>query len=367
MFNAKKSARQCIIDADKFIPGKPIEEVEREYGITNIIKLASNENPFGVSPQALKAMVIELCSNTHLYPEGSCFVLREWLADYFKLESENFFIDNGLDGVITMLGLTFISPGDKIVTSDLTFPAYKNITNKMDGNLVSVKLNDDFSVDIDGLIDAAGKDAKIVFLCNPNNPTGTIIKKSDFETIMEQIPDSTIVVSDEAYFEYVTSQDYPDTLSYLDEHKNLIVLRTFSKIMGMAAVRLGYAIADKSIVNIMMKAREPFPVNRVAQAGAIAALGDYDFMDKVLKHTKKERDYYYSELVEYGFSVYESHTSFVFAQLNRPAGTLYEDLLREGIIVRPISYGEEDFFRITIGTKSENRKLIKILSKILGT
>ena len=320
MFNITTAARKCIMEAEKYIPGKPIEEVEREYGLTEIIKLASNENPYGVSPKALKAMVIELCKNTHLYPESACFVLRKKLAEYYGLDADNFFVDNGLDGVITMIGMTLINPGDKVVSSDLTFPAYKNITKKMNGNFVSVELKEDFSQDIDGIIEKAGNDAKIVFLCNPNNPTGITASKAEFEKLMESVPDTTLVVSDEAYFEYVMDSDYPDTIPYLKKYKNLMVLRTFSKIMGMASLRVGYAIADKPIVEMMMKSREPFPVNRIAQAGAVASLDDKDFVEKVVTNTNAGRDYLNRELKKFGFTVYESQTNFVFVKLNRKAG-----------------------------------------------
>ncbi len=365
MFNIEKIARPCITQGHTYVPGKPIEEVEKEYGITNIAKLASNENPFGASKMALEAMIEEMRTRIHLYPESSCTLLREKLADLFGLNPWNFFIDNGLDGVITMIGLTFLLPDDEVITSDLTFPAYRNITQKMGAKYISIPSKDDFSCDIDGIIQAVTPNTKIVFICNPNNPTGTIIGKDAFARLMNAVPDTALVVSDEAYFEFVQSTDYPDTIPYIATYPNLMVLRTFSKLMGIAGIRVGYAVADESIVKMMMKAREPFPVNRAAQAGALASLEDKAFFSKVLEHTKAEKEFLREKLTQFGFSVAESHTNFLFVRLNRPAENLYEKMLAEGIIVRPFSYSEEDFFRITIGTTEENRKLLSVFAKLL--
>lgn len=365
MLEVNKIARKCIVDADKYIPGKPIEEVEREYGISNISKLASNENPFGPSPEALKAMIKELCDNIQLYPESSCFRVKEKLSEVFKLSSDHFFIDNGLDGVITMLGLTFINPGEEVLTADLTFPAYKNITKKMDGILKTVAVDKDYKFETEALLKAITDKTKIIFLCNPNNPTGTIMKQDEFQRFMEKVPEDILVVSDEAYYEFVDDDEYPDTLRYLDKYKNLIILRTFSKIMGIAGIRIGYAIAHPEIVEIMMKAREPFPTNRIAQAAAVASLDDHDFIEKVATHTIAERKFLQTELEKLGFTSVDSQTNFVFAKLNQAKENLYEELLKRGIIIRPISYKGGQFFRISVGTKEENRSLLKNLSELL--
>lgn len=365
MFDPEKIARQCIVEADKYVPGKPIEEVEREYGIRDITKLASNENPFGPSPLALKAMEKELRENIHLYPESSCFQLRERLAEKFQLPENSFFIDNGLDGVITMLGLSFLDPGDEVLTCDLTFPAYKNISQKMNGVLRTVPVTADYTFDIEGIIAAIGEKTKMIFLCNPNNPTGTLVNQKSFNRLLEKIPETVLLVSDEAYFEFVETPEFPDTLASLASHKNLIILRTFSKIMGIAGIRIGYAIAHPEITEIMMKAREPFPVNRVAQAGALASLDDMEYMAKVRAHTLLERDFLRTELEKIGFHTIESHTNFVFSIPDNTHVNLYEDLLKRGIIIRPIFYRGKEHFRITVGTREENRSLIKTLKEIL--
>ena len=366
MFKLENVARDCIMKSDKYIPGKPVEEVEREYGVSDSIKLASNENPFGASLVAFKAMVKELTTHSHLYPESSSFKLKMALAEKHAVDPGMILVDNGLDGVINTFGMTFIDPGDKVVTSDITFPAYKNITTKMNGKLIAVPAADDLGFDIDGILEAAGSDAKIIFLCNPNNPTGNMIGKADFERIMKAVPETTLVVSDEAYFEFAVDEEYPDTISYLNEYPNLVVLRTFSKIMGLAGIRVGYMIADADIVEIMMKARLPFPVNRIAEAGALASLTDQEFIERVVTHTVSERIWLKEQLEAMGMTAEESHTNFLFVKLNRPMGTLYEDLLRKGIILRPVAYNGADYFRITIGTAEENRILLDGLKDILG-
>ncbi len=366
MFKIENIARECIMKSDKYIPGKPVEEVEREYGVSNSIKLASNENPFGASTVAFKAMIKELTEHAHLYPESSCYKLKAALSEKHGVSPDMIMVDNGLDGVINTLGMTFIDPGDKVVTSDITFPAYKNITTKMNGKFVTVPAKEDLGFDIDGIIKAAGDDAKIVFLCNPNNPTGNMIGKADFEKVLNSLPQTTLIVSDEAYFEFAVDKDYPDTLPYLKKHPNLIVLRTFSKTMGLAGIRVGYAIAHLDIIAVMMKTRLPFPVNRIAEAGALASLSDTSFIERVVSHTVKEREILRKELAVLGMTALESQTNFLYVRLNRPMGTLYEDLLRKGIILRPASYKGNDYFRITIGTEAENRIMLEGLKDLLG-
>jgi len=365
MLDINSIARKCIVEAGKYVPGKPIEEVEREYGVTNIAKLASNENPFGASPLALKAMIKELCDNIQLYPESSCFILKEKLAEQFNLPADHFFIDNGLDGVITMLGLTFINPGDEILTADLTFPAYKNITQKMDGKLITIPVKGDYSFGAEELLGAVTEKTKMIFLCNPNNPTGTIMKQKEFDLLMKKVPENVLVVSDEAYYEFVDDPEFPDTLEYRKKYRNLLVLRTFSKIMGIAGIRIGYAIADPEIVEIMMKAREPFPANRIAQVGATASLDDHDFFKKVFTHTVKERHFLQTELEKIGFETVDSQTNFVFAKLVKRKDGLYEELLKRGMIIRPLVYKDEQYFRISIGTEQENRRLLEELRNLL--
>jgi len=361
-----KIARPCILKQKEYIPGKPVEEVQREYGLTDIIKVASNENPLGVSPLALQAMLNELNTNINLYPEGSCHDLVQKLASIHKLNPDHFMVDNGLDGVITMIGLAFINPGDEVVYSDLSFPAYANITNKMDGKGIIVPILPDYRQDINGMIAAVTSRTKMVFLCNPNNPTGTIISKQEFELVIHSIPENVLIISDEAYYDFADNPDYPQTLNYLPDRDNLIILRTFSKVMGLAGIRIGYAMAHPDIIKILYKAREPFPVNRIAQVGALASLNDHDFVNKSIENNNEGLNQYYKAFDEMGIKYAMSQTNFIFADLGTPAAPIFEALLREGIIIRPLgAQGRPNCIRITIGTKEQNKRVIKALKKQL--
>lgn len=361
-------ARQCVLARKEYVPGKPVEEVRRELGISDIIKMASNENPLGASPLALEAMIDEIRHSAHRYPESLCHDLIAKLAGVHGLKPECFFIDNGGDGVITMIGLTFIDPGDEVMMGQLTFPAYENITTKMGGECVRVPLTSDYRLDIAGFISALTPRTKMVFLCNPNNPTGTIITHEEFERLLAALPKTVLLVSDEAYYDFADDPAYPQSVPYLHNYPNLIIIRTFSKIMGLAGVRVGYAIAHPDIVKVMLKAREPFPVNRPAQAGALAALDDVDFVRRTLQVNTDGREQYYRAFETMELTYYPTQTNFVFVDLGRPAEPVFQTMLRDGVIVRPVtSMGETNGMRITIGTPEQNERTIAALSKALAT
>ncbi len=366
MFDIQKMVRKCILNRKEYIPGKPIEEVEREYGITDIIKLASNENPLGASPLAIEAMTREIRKNSHLYPESLCYDLTRKLAVKFGLPPESVFIDNGADGVITMLGFTFLNPEDEVVFPDISFPAYDNIAAKMGAKSVRIPMRRDFAIDVDAMIKAVNQHTKLIFLCNPNNPTGLMTTKTEFEQLIAQTPENVLIISDEAYFEFADHKDYPDTLSYLGNHKNLIILRSFSKIMGLAGLRVGYAMADLEIVKMMLKAREPFPVNRIAQAGALAALDDHEFVEKTRRLNQEGLHFYYDAFKAMGLTSYKSHTNFIMVDVGMDADFVFEELLKKGIIVRPLkAQGINNGLRITVGLMEQNHLVIKALKEIL--
>jgi histidinol-phosphate aminotransferase len=360
-------ARQCVLARKEYVPGKPVEEVRRELGIVDIIKMASNENPLGTSPLALEAMIEELRQSAHRYPESLCHDLIAKLADVHDLKPDRFFIDNGGDGVITMIGLTFIDPGDEVVMGQITFPAYENITTKMGGECVRVPLTSDYRLDVEGIISAVTPKTKIVFLCNPNNPTGTIIVQEEFERLLSSLPETVLLVTDEAYYDFADDPAFPQSVPYLYDYPNLIILRTFSKIMGLAGIRVGYAMAHPDIIKIMLRAREPFPVNRPAQAGALAALDDVDFVRRTLQVNSEGREQYYQAFEAMELTWYPTQTNFIFVDLGRPAEPPFQAMLRDGVIVRPLtSIGEPNGMRITIGTAEQNERTIAALSKALG-
>lgn len=361
-------ARQCILDRQEYVPGKPVEEVKREFGIDDIIKMASNENPLGTSPKATAAMRDELEENANRYPESLCHDLVHKLASVHELAPEQFFVDNGVDGVITMLGLTFLNPEDECIFGELTFPAYENIVTKMESVCVKVPMTEGFRLDVDGFISAITPRTKMIFLCNPNNPTGTMITDSEFERLLESTPESVLVVADEAYYEFADDPDYPESIDSMDDHPNLIILRTFSKIAGLAGLRVGYAMADPAVVKVMLKAREPFPVNRVAQAGARAALDDAAFIERTLEVNRAGRQQLYQAFEEMDLRYYPTQTNFVFVDLERPVEPVFQAMLRDGVIIRPLSFvGEAGAIRITIGLEEENERTIASLKKALSS
>jgi histidinol-phosphate aminotransferase len=362
----ERLARPCILKRKDYVPGKPIEEVRRETGITDLVKVASNENPLGPSPRALQAMIVELRDQGHRYPDSLCFDLRNKLAEVHGLSPSHFFIDNGEDGVITMLGLTFINPGDEVVFGAVTFPAFENITTKMNGVCVSVPMTPDHRLDMAGFASALSSRTKMVFVCNPNNPTGTMVSRGELERLLGCISESTIVVCDEAYNEFADSPEFPKTIAYLDRYPNLVILRTFSKIMGLAGVRVGYAIANPEVVRVMLKSREPFPVSRPAQAGALAAIDDADFVRRTLEVNREGKTQLYAELDQMGLQYCRSHANFVMVDLGTPAEPVFQAMLKEGVIVRPLgSFGLSNCIRISISTHEENARTLNALRGVL--
>jgi histidinol-phosphate aminotransferase len=360
-------ARQCIRKRKDYIPGKPIEEVQREYGLTDIIKMASNENPLGTSPLAVAAMIKEIQTNANRYPESLCTELASKLAMRLGVAPSQLFIDNGGDGVITMIGLTFINPGEQVITSELTFPAYENITTKMGGRMVAVPLNTDGGIDLDGFVKVITADTKLIFICNPNNPTGKIIRQDVLLPFIRRVPAHVMIVMDEAYFDFVDDPAYPQTVPLLARHPNLLILRTFSKILGLAGLRCGYAIGHEESIRMMLKAREPFPVNRIAQAGALAALDDQDFYTRTISNNLEGRRQYAEALTGMGLYFYPTQTNFVYVELGVDSEPVFRTMLADGVIVRPLgAMGRPQVMRISIGLPEENSRTIAALKKALG-
>jgi len=277
--------RKGILDLKPYIPGKPIEEVKRELGLEEVVKLASNETSIGPSPLALEAIREEI-ENINLYPEGSSRLLREKIAYKLNLNKEMIIVGNGADNIIGLVGMAFINEGDEVITGEITFPAYETITKIMGGKLILVKLKD-FRFDLEGIIQRINEKTKIIFLCNPNNPTGTIVYKKAVDKFTKQVPENVVIVFDEAYYDYVEDKNYPYSLSYVLERKNVIIIRTFSKIAGIAGIRVGYGIAKPELIDYLRCVVSSFPTNRLAQVAALASLDDEEHYRKVLKTNQK--------------------------------------------------------------------------------
>ena len=365
MVEVKHLVRRGILDLKPYIPGKPMEEVQRELGLTEVIKLASNETSIGPSPLAVEAIKKDV-ENINLYPEGSSRVLREKLADILKVDKEMIITGNGADDLIDLIGMAFINEGDEVLTSETTFPAYTTATKIMGGKLIEVKLKD-YCFDLEEITRRVTDKTKLIYFCNPNNPTGTIVGKEQVEKMMNGIPDDVIVVFDEAYYDYVEDEEYPESLPYVLAGRNVIILRTFSKIAGIAGVRVGYAIAKPELIGYLGRVVNPFTTNRLAQVAALASLDDKEHYNKVLQVNREGKKYLYGELEKLNLFYLPTETNFIFVDLKEDSQPFFEELLQRGVIIRPGKmYGTPTFIRVTIGTQYENEKFIQALKEIIA-
>ena len=360
-----KLARKGILEIVSYVPGKSIEEVQKEIGAKRWIKLASNENLLGPSPKAVAAIRREL-PNIHIYPDGPCAVLREALAQRFLLPERMIVISNGADNLILMIANAFVDEGEEVVMADPTFPVYTNATQIMGGKVVNATLKD-FTHDLDAMLKKINKKTKLVFICNPNNPTGTTVSQESFNHFLSRLPKRVIVVLDEAYGDFVEDPFYPNGLDYVKARKQVIVLRTFSKVYGLAGLRIGYALGREDLMDCLYQVRDPFPVHRLAQVAAVAALKDQDHAVRSIQLVYEGKRYLYRELDRMGILYVPSQANFVFIDFERDSEELFQALLREGIIIRPGKmWGYPTFARVTIGRMEDNRRFIKALKRILG-
>jgi len=356
--------RKNIVNLVPYQPGKPIEEVKRELGLSNIIKLASNENPLGGSPKAKEALKKAL-GEINRYPEGSCFYLRQALSRKLRLRPNQFVFGNGSDELIDIIIKTFVEEDESIVTADITFLEYQILTRVLGRRLVKVKLKD-LTYDLKAIFKHIDKRTKLIFIANPNNPTGTYVNKSNLDEFIIRVPKRVIVVLDEAYDIFIDAADFPNSLDYLRKRRNIIILKTFSKAYGLAGLRIGYAVTQPNLVSYMERARQPFNVNILAQKAAFAALKDKAFIKKTRKVILEEKGYLYRQLNKLGLSFTPSVTNFILIDIGGNGVRLCKNMLKFGVIVRDMQqYGLENFIRVTIGKPSENRRFIEILKRVL--
>lgn len=362
MKDLKKFCRKGILDLKAYVPGKPIEEVQEELGLTDVAKLASNETPIGPSPKAVLAAEEEL-RKANLYPEGPCTLLRRKMSKRLDITDDMITFSNGADNCIVLACSAFINEGDEIVMGDPSFFTYQLYAKILGGRIINVKLKNHVH-DLSAMLKEVGKKTKMVFVCNPNNPTGTMVKKDELDYFVSKLPDHTILVVDEAYFEFASDKDYPDSLDYIKKGHNVISMRTFSKIFGIAGLRIGYALGCQEFISAMNRVREPFPVSRVAQAGALAALEDKEYRESVLKNNEEGKAYLYNEFETMGFPYAPSQTNFIFVDIKMDSQKVFQSLLKKGIIIRPGNLWDcPTFVRITIGTMEQNRAFIKALKE----
>ncbi len=343
-----------------YIPGKPVKELERELGISNSIKLASNENPLGPSPSAIREIKNNLYEISR-YPDGSGFYLKSALSEVLNIEKDRIIIGNGSNELIDIAVRTFMKSGDEGIMGDPSFVVYKMVVAGSGSKAVTVPLKNQ-THDLESMVERITDKTKVIFIANPNNPTGTIVKSEEFDRFMNNVPENILVVMDEAYYEYVTDSAYPDSFRYLHEGKDILILRTFSKIYGLAGLRIGYGIANKEIIEQMNKIREPFNTNSIAQAAALGALKDIKHVNKSLRINEGGKDYLYEQYRRMGIEFTKTEANFIFLDLKNNAQDVYNRLLSKGVIIRPIS---ETTLRVTIGLPNENKKYIELLEEVL--
>jgi histidinol-phosphate aminotransferase len=357
--------REGIETLVPYPPGKPIEELERELGIKGSIKLASNENPLGPSPLAVEAILNRL-STLHRYPDGSGYYLKAALSRKFGLPMDQIVLGNGSNEIIELAVRTFLAPGGHAVQPFPTFLVYEKIVKAAGGKITSVPLLD-YGIDLVAVKAAIRADTKIVFINNPNNPTGGALTERALLDFLEQIPKDLVVVLDEAYVEFASDSAVANGLQLLNAHPLLMVLRTFSKLYGLAGLRIGYGFSSTRIVDYLNRVRQPFNANALALAAAEAALGDTSFVEKTLKLVKEGLLYLYDQLSRLGLEYVPTQTNFFLIKVPLGGGTTYERMLREGVIVRSMeSYGLPGFIRINVGLPEENERFLNALKKVLG-
>ena len=345
-------------------PGKPIEETARELGLDPgaIIKLASNENPLGPSPMAMEAMR-EALEKGHLYPDGGGFCLCNAVAAKLGLGPENVILGNGSNEVLEFLGHAFLNPGDDVVTSQYAFVVYKLIATSFGARTIEVP-SPDYQQNLVGMLAAITPKTRLVFVPNPNNPTGTLLSQRAIDDLISGVPENVIVVFDEAYFEFLDRP--PDTLQFVREGRNIVVLRTFSKIHGLAGLRIGYAVGPADLVQVLHKTRQPFNVNSVAQVGALAALEDDEHLRDTKRVVDEGRAYLHEQFAKMKIRFVAGTANFVMVNVGDGHG-VFEKLLTQGIIVRPLNgYNLPEWVRISVGTMEENRKCVAALKEVLG-
>jgi len=349
-----------------YVPGKPLSELERELGIKDAIKLASNENPYGVSPKALAAMERALASG-NMYPDGASYDLRLAVARHFGFDLDQTVVGNGADDIIQELSMAYLDDGDEVIVSRSSFPIYDIYTNAMRAKLIKTPLAPGYRIDLDAMRAAITPRTRIVYVCNPNNPTGTMVTAAEVARFMARVPDTAIVVLDDAYADMADSPDFPDSFGYVREgRKNVVVLRTFSKVYGLAGIRIGYGFGHRETIAPLFKVKQAFNVNSIAQAAGIAALEDREFVRFTVAENRKGRQYLCSQFRRLGLEYAESHTNFVLVRVGPNAGEVQQGLLRAGVIVRPCAaYDLPECLRVSIGTPAENERFAAALESLL--
>ena len=358
-------ANPQLRDLVAYEPGKPIEEVARELGLNpgDIVKLASNENPLGPSRKAVEAMR-EALEHSEIYPDGGGWKLRRAIAEKFGMEMNNVVLGNGSNEIIEFVGHAFLKPGDEVITAEHAFVVYKLMATLFGATTVEVP-DPGYKHDLDAMAAAITPRTREIFIANPNNPTGTLCRQEEIDRFMAKVPEHVIVIFDEAYYEFL--EEPLDTLKYIREGRNVVVMRTFSKIQGLAGLRIGYGLAPAHLAEVLQKTRQPFNANAIAQAGALAGLEDQDHQDRTREITTQGRKYLEQTFTELGLEYVPSYANFVLVKVG-DGDALFRDAMKQGVILRAMrAYKLPEWIRVSIGTMPQNEKFVRVLREWLGS
>jgi histidinol-phosphate aminotransferase len=360
------NVRQNLFEIKPYSPGKPISELKRELGLTDIIKLASNENPLGPSIKVQQA-VAQAVTDLHRYPDGAAYELKSALAAVNDVPREQILVGNGSDECIKMISETFITPDSEIIIPNPSFSQYWFGTQVMAGNPVLVDLTPDFEYDMEQILQKVNERTKILYLCTPNNPTGTYIKRDRLQWLLDRLPKHVLVVIDEAYIEFVEEEDAAHGIEFLKAGYNVLVMRTFSKLYSLAALRIGYVLGPTAVLDAVNRTREPFNVNHLAQVAAVAALSDEEHIAETKKVTREGFEYLKQGLAELGYDVVPTQANFFIFDTKVDDKELFQALLHEGVIVRSGSgVGLPGYLRISIGTQAENVRFLTAFKQVIS-
>ena len=363
MLDPCEFSNQQLRDLVPYEPGKPIEDVARELGINpdDIIKLASNENPLGPSPKAVEVMK-SIVNQVNMYPDGGGWKLRNAIAEKFSLSMDNVILGNGSNEIIEFIGHAFLSPGDQIIAAEHAFVVYKLMATLFGAETIEIP-DPGLVHDLDSMADAVTERTKEIFIANPNNPTGTLVTQEQIDRFMDRVPDRVIVVFDEAYYEFLDTP--PDTLKYVREGRNVVVMRTFSKIQGLAGLRIGYGLAPSDLASVLQKTRQPFNANHLAQEAALAALADEEHQFETKRITDNGRQFLQQSFDEMGLEYIPSYANFVLVKVG-DGDAVFDALLRKGVIVRAMrGYKLPEWVRISVGRKEENQRCVELLKEVV--
>ncbi|MBL7663736.1 MAG: histidinol-phosphate transaminase [Bacteriovoracaceae bacterium] len=347
--------------------GKPIEELAREKNLTKISKLASNENPLGPSPFAVKEMTYALW-DVHRYPDMHSYELKNELSKLYKLKNENIILANGSEGIMALIARTFVLPGDEVVTSEKTFLGFNILFKGVGAKIIEAPMTKDFKYNVEAIANCINKNTRLVYIANPNNPTGNFIKRDEFDFLMSKIPANVLVILDEAYFEFgrFASSEYPDSMDY--RYDNVLTLRTFSKAYGLAGIRVGYGFGHETLIGHLHKIKLTFEPGSIAQKGAVGALADYPHLNRTLRNNRRRYNQTAAFLQKHDFRIIDSVTNFICFQTGSEAASdfIYEELLNLGVIIRPLRSNQmADFIRVSLGSKAEMNHFYEAMEQIL--